>query len=92
MMSLLELLTKPQTRRNTTKHQASGLDNTFIEILLTHQEIWRDVSLSSPERGLAICCPLSSSFGRELIPKDYLLSHILLPGKGFNILIISFSC
>lgn len=65
-----------------------GFDTVFLNILKSHGEIWRNIATSMQQRGLIVCCPVSSSIGIESIPKDYLLSHILLPSKGSNYLYI----
>ena len=64
------------------KSSPSGFDAAFLNILKSHGEIWRNIATGTSQRGLIVCCPVSSSIGIESIPKDYLLSHILLPSKG----------
>ena len=75
-MSFFSPPATPKSRNN------EGFDAAFLNILKSHEEIWRNIATSMQQRGLIVCCPVSSSIGIESIPKDYLLSHILLPSKG----------
>ena len=82
---------QPQAKKEAILSKNEAIDSTFLDILKSQGEIWRTISSSKPERGLIICCPVACSIGSESIPKDYLLSHLLVPSKGIIILVEMFS-
>lgn len=59
-----------------------SFDDRFIGIVRSHGDIWKHLSSSPSRKDIIVLCPVSTSIGIDAMPKDYVLSHIVSPGKG----------
>lgn len=61
----------------TKKRSPVGNDDAFIDVLKQHVDLWKEIFVGD----CIVCCPVSTSIGTEVIPREQLMAHILVPGR-----------